>query len=438
MKLLRFFVASGLGVSAFQSPAKINSRFSFSSTARHFAFVNIQENAPRDIESVIGWADSCGVQKADGFQFTSDDGIDVSVMTNQNLPANTPVLQVPEGMILSSQNAMKEFGKLIAAETVINGLGAKDELPYFYLMVKILIEYEKGDQSPWYYWLNSLPRYFSNGASMTSFCFECLPPLAASLATKERKNLIALSNVNKVPFLSDQIKASKELCKWAFQIAYTRSFEANDGSGDLRIAPMADMFNHGTDAEISISYDQQGNLMARTTRDVPAGSPLRISYGDPTNPSFLFARYGFLDETSPATFCKIMIPHVDKKLEEMGYVHNRMLFYKDTGEVSPEVYDVLLYQILSSSNAKRRTEFYNAHILGDEETKKRYHDHYWPETIGKLQHHIDNFLYDLEKLSAKPYSKNANLNEHPRLPLIMKHNEYVKNTFLTVRQRLLS
>jgi len=43
-----------------------------------------------------------------------------------------------------------------------------------------------------------------------------------------------------------------------------------------------------------------------TVQDIPAGLPLCISYCCPTNPSELFARYGFIDKTSPATFCKIM------------------------------------------------------------------------------------------------------------------------------------
>ena len=68
--------------------------------------------------------------------------------------------------------------------------------------------------------------------------------------------------------------------------------------------------------------------MVYTTRDVPANSPLRISYGCPTNPSFLFARYGFLDESSPATFCKMMhIPKTEENVN-MGMDFSKMLFYR--------------------------------------------------------------------------------------------------------------
>ena len=35
------------------------------------------------------------------------------------------------------------------------------------LMIKVLLELEKGQDSPWFPWFNSLPRYYTNAASMT-------------------------------------------------------------------------------------------------------------------------------------------------------------------------------------------------------------------------------------------------------------------------------
>ena len=80
-----------------------------------------------------------------------------------------------------------------------------------------------------------------------------------------------------------------------------------------------------------------------------------ISYGDPTNPSPLFATYGFLDESSPATFCKLM--DVQQEMQDMGVDFSRMLFYKDTGDISEEVWDVLLYHILASDANLRQSFF---------------------------------------------------------------------------------
>ena len=95
-----------------------------------------------------------------------------------------------------------------------------------------------------------------------------------------------------------------------------------------------------------------------------------------TNTRFA-ARYGFIDETCPSTFCKIMDIIPSTELRNIGLSFSRMLFYKDTGEVSEEVYDVLLYQILSEhSNRQAQEEFYNACSTGDVELKNAYHQQF--------------------------------------------------------------
>jgi len=171
-----------------------------------------------------------GVQKSEAFEITSNmnpnnvdieydilDYEDVSVTTNQNLPAGSPVLYVPNEMILSSHNAYQELGRLEDTEHLLGSLDATDQLAYLYLVVKILMEYERGEESPWYPWLNSLHRYYSNGASMTPFCYDCLPPLVASLAWKDQSNYISLdAALIMVPFLSDETKENNDLTKWAF------------------------------------------------------------------------------------------------------------------------------------------------------------------------------------------------------------------------------
>jgi hypothetical protein len=441
---MRFFclVTILTAASAFQAPKVHNllktsqhsSSVSSSTTTLCVNTIDIAENAPRDVQTMVEWADNCGVQKAEGFQLTSDDeyGLDVYAMTNQDLPANSPVLFVPEGMILSSNKAVEELrsDEMESAEKIICGVNAESELRQYYLMLKILVEYEKGQDSPWFPWLNSLPRYYSNAASMTPFCYQCLPSLMRKLAMEERSNMNHLM-VRQVPFLSVETRGNEALWVWAYQIVYTRSFEIGD-DGDLRIVPMGDYFNHGSNYnEVEFACDEQGNFFAQTTYDVPAGSPLRMSYGDPTNPSFLFARYGFLDESSPATFCKIFPPHINKDMEDLGYAQNRMLFYKDTGDVSPEVWDILLYQFLSSTKIGDRRALMKAHMEGDWEAKQALHQEYYPKTSALLLEHIDTFIDQLDRLSAKGDGKDVS--EHPRLPLIMKHNEFVRNTFLAVK-----
>ena len=429
MKLLSLSWGTFSIASAFQTPI-INVRRSIKCEA----YVDINEGSERDIGSFNEWANACGVQQADGFQLTvtNEYPMDIGVMTNQDLPAQTPVLFVPNNMILSSFGLMEELGRVEAAEQRLVSAKAAVHVPKFYLFLKILLEYDQGDQSVWFLWLNSVPRYYANGSSMTPFCFDCLPPLAGYLAMNERIKFIQFYQALKyVDFISDYIKQNKELCKWVFAVVYTRHFQTPDG--DFKIVPMADMLNHGTETEAQVTFDEEGNCCVYTNYDIPAGSPIRISYGDPTNPSNLFAKYGFVDESSPATFCKIMINKPSQELVNMGYDHSKMLFYKETGEVSEEVWDVLLYQILESDPAAQQ-QLYYAHMNGDYATKQAMHEQYYPQTHTALQNHVDSFLLDLEKLQSKGIGKDVS--QHPRLPLIMQHNEFVKETFLKVSSQL--
>ena len=184
------FMASA--TSAFQSvsrPTGVPPRAAFSTsrnsvvqTAQH---VETAEYVERDVWTFDEWAASCGVQRCEGFQLTTQDGLDYFAITNQNLPAGTPVVYVPPEMVLSSNRAKEEFGNsLDYSEGQIKEGGIANQIPIFRLGVKILAEWEKGDSSPWFYWLNSLPRLYSNGVSMTSACFDALPPYAGWLAVR--------------------------------------------------------------------------------------------------------------------------------------------------------------------------------------------------------------------------------------------------------------
>jgi hypothetical protein len=398
--------------------------------------IDITEEAQRDVASFKEWASYGGIQTADGFQLVGEelDGhLDVSVMTTQDIPAGSPVIYVPSDMILSSSKAMEEFGRLTEAEQLLTDNGYASDIRQYYLMLKILVEIEKGHESPWFSYLNSLPRYYSNGASMTLFCYTCIPPLVAAMCKDERARLNNLSVKRVVPFLSNEIKGDPKLWKWAYNVVYTRGFEAN---GSFNICPMADYLNHATDNEVWITYDDSGNCYAQAIQDIPANSPLRMSYGDPTNPSFLLARYGFLDESSPATFCKILPSHISQEMKNLGYSHSRMLFYKETGEVSEEVWDILLYTALGETDPTIQQQFYQAHMNGDSATKQYIHEQYYPLTAAKLADHIDTFLDSLDGLERKgDYGARVAADDHPRLPLLLRHNQFVRNTFLTVRAK---
>jgi len=400
--------------------------------------LDVTEGAPREVSAFEEWAACVGIQRSDGFRLVAaavdhTGFLDVSAATTEDVTAGSPVVFVPSDRILSAHRAMEEFGGCLGEiEELLSANGYGLDLRQYYLLLKVLAEAEKGQESDWFPYLNALPRYYSNGAAMTPFCFSVVPPLVARLCKDERARFKNFSLGKRgIPFLSAETKGNEELWKWAYQVVYTRGFETNNGSGDFCLAPMADMFNHGTEANVELAYDNYGNCYAQTTQDVLANTPLCMSYGDPTNPSFLLSRYGFLDQSSPATFCKLLPSHVSEEMINLGYAHNTMLFYKDTGDVSEQVWDVLLHMALDSDPATQQ-QFYQAHMNGDYATKQAIHERCYALTATKLAEHIQAVLHDLEELQRKG---GGDIVAHPRLPLIMRHNEFVRDTFLAVQSR---
>jgi hypothetical protein len=371
--------------------------------------------------------------------------LDLEVATNNNLVAGQPVLLVPYDVILTGSKAREELGPIQHVENLLEALRAKDHLPYFYLMVKILKECQKGTGSPWYDWLDSLPWYISNGSCMTELCCDLLLPLVGNLVRQEQLRFLqffgALENVE---CLSPRFRKDQALAKWAFAVVYTRSIPLLDGrqnrffsKHDAQLIPNADMFNHGTaDASIDIRIDADtGNCLAVTTRNVPAGSPLRLSYNNPTNDSsYLFARYGFVDETSSVIFCMLVIENPTKDVCEMGYDTSKMLFDTRTGEASQEVWDVILYHKVLQGQKQDQHNFYKAHTTRNAVSKQEIHSRYYSQTVLALKRHVEDVLNKLEKLLNK--ASRADRNAHPRLPLIIQHSEFVKNAFLRVQARL--
>ena len=131
--------------------------------------IDATEQAQRDVYPLQQWAEQYGAQSAPGVELTTQDGVDWFLMTNQNIGAGQPVLFVPNDIIISSFKVEQEFGgNLISAEEALTRYeGTAQRLPLFRLMVKILVEYEKGQESPYFTWMNALPRQFFNGAAMT-------------------------------------------------------------------------------------------------------------------------------------------------------------------------------------------------------------------------------------------------------------------------------
>jgi hypothetical protein len=335
--------------SGFQLPSKAR-------LPTRLSALSVDENAPREYQNFAGWSNHYGLLQENGFQLTENNG-DWRVVAAMPASRGSRVLYVPGMLSLSSLRARnQDFPGLKAIVQFLEKKDSKELVPQFFLFLKVLKEYEMGEQSPYYPWFDAMPRKFSTAVMFDDFEMQCLPPFVGSLARLDRINYgtftEALQRVNP-DYISQETKANSAAIKWAFNVVFTRCWSDKAGN-EVEIVPMADMFNHAANPNVVIKYDADGSCNAILTRDVQQGEPLCLSYGNPTNPSRFLSTFGFLDQSPPATFCKIMTARPSKELKNMGYDFERMGFYVEDGAVSEEVWDVVLYSLLESQPEEQK------------------------------------------------------------------------------------
>lgn len=404
--------------------------------------ISVVEGTERDLSLLGDWAGHFGIVGSEGFGLEptysnygdNNDYQNWAAKAIQTMPKDHPVLQVPANIILSSVVVRQELGDSIEpALRYLETKGISHQRGQFLLFCKVLLEYEKEEQSYWYAWMNSLPRNFYTAVSMDDFEISCLPPFLYSLSMMDRIHFsVFLEALQKVKiFYKQETLKDMTLLKWAFNCVYTRCWGLDEERCD--IVPMADMFDHGWPANVLISYDENQNCIVTLKEDVQADEPLRMSYGMPTNPARLVATFGFFDESPPATYCKILARKPSQKLVDMGYDTARMVFYTADGGISEECFDVVLYNLLERLPDVQE-QFYQAHMTGDQGTKMEIQRKYILETCTSLKLHVDGVLRELELLMQRIDGVDMSL--HPRLPMIRRHNECVKDTFSKVKGRL--
>ena len=213
--------------------------------------------------------------------------------------------------------------------------------------------------------------------------------------------------------------------KWAYNVALTRYHEVWQPTRQKLIAPMVDMLNHSSEPNCEITFDTLGNCAVTSIYDIPPGSPLTISLGDPTNPTPLFAQYGFLPTDCATIFCKAM--HLDAQIKDLGYDFKDLLFQTQSGEIAPRVWDIFLYYILQQNDQNSADAFYVACKTNDENTKQEYHTTYFQYTLEAMKEHVYGIVNDIEQLNS--LAQSYDLYTHPRVPVILAHNNLVRDTF---------
>lgn len=401
--------------------------------------LDLSARAYRNADAFFEWAGNYGISPENWQLSLQSDNW--GAVATQAASAGSRVLYVPGMLRMTSQTAREQDFAALQTQitqsidtTTANDLrsnGNIDMRAHFYLFLKVLQEYEQGNQSPYFPWMDALPRKFSAALSFDDFEMSCLPPFVKYLAEKDRYNyelfVQVLQQLN-TPTISDNTKYNEEVLQWAFNVVFTRA--RGDAFGEAEIIPMSDMMNHEWNANCEVQFDDEGNVHVVLLRNVKTGDPLLKCYGQPTNPSRFLATYGFFDASPPATYCKLypgMV--VSEELKNLGFDYERLVFYVEDGGVAEEVYDVILYIILGNVDPSAQQQFYTAHMNGDAETKSQFHAFYLAQTCDGLLQHINDTLEEIEECAETMDEGGGMGLMHANLPMIRRHNDFVRQTF---------
>ena len=70
----------------------------------------------------------------------------------------------------------------------------------------------------------------------------------------------------------------------------------------------------------------------------------------------------------------------------------------------------------------------------DAATKQSYHEQCFTQIHSKLQKHVDYLVNELEELGQNSWRKD--IEKHPRLPLLMAHNDLILAIFERVQSNI--
>jgi hypothetical protein len=406
--------------------------------------VKEEEIKERDMEALKGWANDNGVSSVDSdvISLSNPEGDCWGFSVPRDSLQGTTILKVPASIVINSQQIQDDLALHHDLSPAIEYLESKKvhmQIPQFFLFLKLLMEYTKGSDSAWHSWIQSLPRVYNTAVCMDEVELECLLPFAWALASVERLHLDvfqqALTMLPKTLAIDPDIIQNQDLTTWVFNSVFTRCWRYPDEVNDNErcdIVPLGDMFNHAQQ-NMEIDYDGDGNVIFSVRHDLPANSPLYLSYGLATIPYRLLVIFGFVDESQPEIFCQIIASDPSDKLVELGYDTKKMVFRTQDGAISSAVWDVVLYLILAQV-PQLQEAFYQAQVNGDKQRKATMHAKFQLEASMFLRNHVQKCLQEIDAALEKIKSEYSS--EHPRLGLIRQHTEFMQRTFQKVQQNL--
>lgn len=289
----------------------------------------------REFESLQSWLQQGGVHIGPVRIKTTNSG-ERCLEASETIPPNTPFLRVPSSHLISDRSA-KSTPYISSILSAAREAGLHERLPdaaneSAALILYLIAELAKGDQSFWSPWFNSLPRHFHTPINYASDLVEDLlegssvSPLVDTLRTE-------LEEMYKdwfVPFAVEadaenypRAKCTYELFIRAHSIIESRSFKIDDAT---MLVPFADMANHAPRDTPMHNSRARGWMFEGNANDLGLemhtgdngaveGDQLCISYGRLPNWQML-VHYGFTIMPNPDDEIVISLQMPEEDQEE--------------------------------------------------------------------------------------------------------------------------
>ena len=403
------------------------------------------------MEPLLQWAVDSGVEFAHGTEIVADEHGDWGVELVESKGTGTPVLTIPQELILTSQH----FQGTQLQRWLNENLDDVRNLPECILTVILLEELSAGGASPWYIWLESLPTEFCTGVFFDSYERSLVRQMAPKhLERFEQQWSDCRSVITKLardpqssltPYFRTWLQRQENLSittRWAFSVAASRSWRTPDGEHAI-IVPMGDMVNHSCQqANVRPCFrNGDGAMQLCLTKDIQSTSDrpmgIYLSYGMGHHPARFLVNFGFCDTSAP-----LIDAHIDHYLSKNGqpplsdeknwpvFDPSLLVVSKENGVAAEGVWLIFLLSVLRRRNPSQIPRVQDAYDSDDDLELGELLDGLfgdWELTVAiEMKDHFVDLLVNV--YPDVQHSK-SDFMQHPRLEMITNYNGMMRTIF---------
>lgn len=252
------------------------------SLSTHFQTRNLS-NDPKAIQ-LLKWLHRHGYRESKSLRLSGFLNTGRGLMAREHIPADSVIISIPLRLLVTRNHALEQLPSLRG-----HSCSTQEVLSAF-----LLREVSRVD-SPWSTYLATLPTSYSVPFFCEDGVVDVLPEYLRQKIWRQKK--VVNDAFSKMCHLLNE-DFNRDHFAWAWYTVNTRAVylagSAPDVSDCLALAPLLDMFNHSSDAAVTVGLNARGDAYEIITqKEVEKHSETFINYGPHDNLK-LCLEYGFM------------------------------------------------------------------------------------------------------------------------------------------------